>query len=178
MSERARRLTRATRIELERDRDVPVRTRCHAATVVSPTIRQLAALDWTLAHTSTSSSHFDSAPPPSLETTDPRDRRHEEDVDAGLAVVGLVDRENPAARGHRQELGMSHEHGAPVGRPDPERTEGPGRPDLSDSIDRHADPRARSSGPARGHAASLPRATRALGHADAAFSVGGAFRFW
>ena len=78
MSERARRLTRAMRIELERDRDVPVRTRCDEVTVVSPKIRQLAALDWTLAHRSTSSSRFDSAPPPSLETTDLRGRRHEE----------------------------------------------------------------------------------------------------
>ena len=35
MSERARRLTRATRIELERDRDVPVRFERNEASVLS-----------------------------------------------------------------------------------------------------------------------------------------------
>ena len=51
MSERARRPTRATQIELERDRPVPERAERPEAPVVSPKIGQLAALDWTLART-------------------------------------------------------------------------------------------------------------------------------
>ena len=116
MRERARRLTRATRIELERDRNVPVRTRCNEATVVSPRIRQLAALDWTLARTSAPARFdFDSAPPPSLETTDLRGRRHE-GTDELLGREGdafPLDRHSAIRREPRYVLGAESRGAAP-----------------------------------------------------------------